>query len=90
MNAWRFSGRIIVGVGSRSKPTVATRPPGRAGLRQAANDRAQLMTKLARLDKLDGELLRIVKDQERILPLLKEAARTLWTETTPLGLPISF
>ena len=40
----------------RSNPAAA-----RAGLKRAATDRAQLMEKLARLDELDTELLRVVE-----------------------------
>ena len=62
---------------------------GRAGLKHAATGRAELMKKLARLDELDVELLRVVEEQEELSPALKEAARTLWPDPNPLGLPIS-
>ena len=61
----------------------------RAGLQRAATERAQLMKKLARLDELDVELLRVVEEREELAPTLKEAARTLWTDANPPALPIS-
>ena len=60
----------------------------RAGLKRAAAERAELMKKLERLDELDAELLRVVKEQGELAPTLKEAARTLWTNANPPGLPI--
>ena len=71
-------------IAHRGNPAAA-----RAGLKRAATERAQLMEKLARLDKLDVELLRVVEEQEKLSPALKEAARTLWPDPNPFGLPIS-
>ena len=68
----------------RSNPAAA-----RAGLKRAATERAQLMEKLARLDELDTELLRVVEEREDLLLSAKQAARTLWTDEHPPELPIS-
>ena len=68
----------------RSNPAAA-----RAGLKRAATDRAQLMEKLARLDELDTELLRVVEEREDLLLRAKQAARTLWTDAHPPERPIS-
>ena len=68
----------------RSNPAAA-----RAGLKRAATDRAQLMEKLARLDELDTELLRVVEEREDLLLSAKQAARTLWTDAHPPERPIS-
>ena len=61
----------------------------RARLKRAATERAQLMKKLARLDKLDSELLRVVEEQEKLSPALKRVALTLWTEANPPRPPIN-
>ena len=68
----------------RSNPAAA-----RAGLKRAATERAQLMEKLARLDELDTELLRVVEEREDLLLSAKQAARKLWTDAHPPELPIS-
>ena len=60
----------------------------RAQLQQIATGRTQLMEKLARLDGLDVKLLRIVEQREELGSALKAAARTLWADANPLGLPI--
>ena len=59
----------------------------RAELRQAADERSSLLERLARLDELDLELMRLVEKQEELLSALKEAARTLWAGATPPELP---
>ena len=69
---------------ARGNPAAA-----RAGLKRAATERAQLMEKLAQLDELDTELLRIVEEREDLLRSSKQAARTLWTDADPPELPIS-
>ncbi len=61
----------------------------RARLKHAATERAELMKKLARLDKLDSELLRVVEEQEKLSPALKRVALTLWTEPNPPRPPIN-
>ena len=61
----------------------------RAQLTRGATERTQLMEKLARLDELDLELLQVVEDQGKLRPVLKEAARTLWTNAIPPKLPIN-
>ena len=61
----------------------------RAQLKQAATERTQLMEKLARLDKLDVELLQIVEEQETLRQALQETAQRLWTSASPHELPIS-
>ena len=61
----------------------------RAQLKRVATERTRLMKKLARLDELDEELLRVVEEQEELGPALKEAARTLWPTASPPELPIS-
>ena len=68
----------------RGNPAAA-----RAGLKRAATERAQLMEKLARLDELDTELLRVVEEREDLVRTSKQAARTLWTDADPPELPIS-
>ena len=62
---------------------------GRAALKRAATARAQLMEKLARLDELDAELLRVIEQREDLILASKQAARTLWTDAHPPELPIS-
>lgn len=61
----------------------------RAQLKRIATERTRLMKKLARLDELDEELLRVVEEQEELRPALKAAARTLWPIASPPKLPIS-
>lgn len=61
----------------------------RAGLKRAATERAELMKKLARLDELDAELLRVVEEREELEPALNEAARILWNDANPPAVPIS-
>ena len=68
----------------RGNPAAA-----RAGLKRATTERAQLMEKLARLDELDTELLRIVEEREDLRRSLKQVARTLWTDAHPPERPIS-
>ena len=60
----------------------------RAVLRQAADERSGLLKRLARLDELDLELMRLVAKQEELLSALEEAARTLWAGATPPELPL--
>ena len=60
----------------------------RAGLKRAATERADLMEKLARLDELDTELLRVVEEREDLVPKSKQLARTLWPEGHPPRLRI--
>ena len=60
----------------------------RAHLKQIATGRTQLMEKLERLDELDVKLLQVVERQQELGPALREAARTLWTDTKPPVLPI--
>ena len=55
------------------------RAEARARLKRIAAERAQLMEKLALLDMLDGELLRIAETLERVRRDLNEAAQVLWT-----------
>lgn len=61
----------------------------RAQLKRVATERTQLMEQLARLDELDVKLLQVVERQEELRQALKAAARTLWTNASPLGLSIS-
>ena len=61
----------------------------RAQLKRVTTERIQLMEKLARLDELDVKLLQVVEGQEKLRQALKEAARTLWTNASPLELSIS-
>ena len=67
----------------RGNPAAA-----RAGLKRAATERADLMEKLARLDELNTELLRVVEERKDLVPISKEAARTLWPEGHPPRLRI--
>ena len=61
----------------------------RAQLKRVATERNQLMEKLARLNELDVQMLRVVEEHEELGPSLKEAARTLWTNARAPELPIS-
>ena len=81
-------GRISV-ASHHAEPHRGNQAAGRAGLKRASTDRAQFMKTLARLDKLDVELLRVVEEQETISPALKNAARTLWTNDNPPAFPIN-
>ena len=61
----------------------------RAKLKQTAKERALLMEKLARLDKLDKELLMYAEEREELDPALKNAARALWGREDSPKLSIS-
>ena len=60
----------------------------RARLKRVATERTQLMEKLALLDKLDGELLRVAEELEKARLDLNEAAQALWTGAGPPELSI--
>ena len=55
----------------------------RAWLKRSAVERSQLMEKLALLDKLDTELLRIAEKLDETRRDLREAAKELWTDASP-------
>ena len=55
----------------------------RARLKRSAVERSQLMEKLALLDKLDAELLRIAEKLDETRRALREAAKELWTGASP-------
>ena len=59
----------------------------RARLKRVATERTQLMEKLALLDKLDGELLRVAEELEKARLDLNEAAQALWTGAGPPSCP---
>ena len=81
-------GRITAASDQAAKH-CGNRAAARAHLKRVATERAQLMETLARLDELDVKLLQVVEEQEELGPAWKEAARALWTDDNPPGLPIS-
>lgn len=60
----------------------------RARLKRSIVERAQLMEKLALLDKLDAELLRVAEKLDETGRDLSEAAKELWTGASLPKLPI--
>jgi len=60
----------------------------RARLKRVSTERARLMEKLVRLDKLDGELLQIADKLEKARRNLREATQALWAVASPPDLSI--
>ena len=81
-------GRITAAAAQASKHRGNT-AAARTALKRAATERAQLMEKLVRLDKLDAELLRVAEQREDLILASKQAARTLWKDALPPELLIS-
>ena len=74
--------RITVASGRAAAHTV-DRAEARARLKRIATERTQLMEKLALLDKLDGELLRLAEELKKTRRDWNEAAQALWTDASP-------
>ena len=78
----------ITAASGRAAAHTGNPAEARARLKRVSTERAQLMEKLALLDKLDGKLLQIAEKLEKARRDSQEAARSLWTGANPPELPI--